>query len=62
MDLRLRDRHVLLAGATGGLGAACAAAFAAEGARLSLLGRNWTSWSPIFEHRLTLRYMRCQSI
>jgi NAD(P)-dependent dehydrogenase (short-subunit alcohol dehydrogenase family) len=40
MDLRLRDRHVLLAGATGGLGAACAAAFAAEGARLSLLGRS----------------------
>ena len=40
MDLKLRDRHVVIAGATGGLGAACARAFAAEGARLCLLGRS----------------------
>jgi NAD(P)-dependent dehydrogenase (short-subunit alcohol dehydrogenase family) len=40
MDLKLGKRHVVIAGATGGLGAACARAFAAEGARLSLLGRS----------------------
>ncbi len=40
MDLKLRDRHVLIAGATGSLGTACARAFAVEGARLSLLGRS----------------------
>jgi NAD(P)-dependent dehydrogenase (short-subunit alcohol dehydrogenase family) len=40
MDLKLRDRHVVVAGATGGLGTACARAFALEGARLSLLGRS----------------------
>ena len=40
MDLKLRDRHVVIAGATGGLGSACARAFAREGAWLSLLGRS----------------------
>lgn len=40
MDLKLQDAHVLLTGATGGLGSACARAFAHEGARLTLLGRS----------------------
>jgi NAD(P)-dependent dehydrogenase (short-subunit alcohol dehydrogenase family) len=40
MDLALRGRIVLIAGATGVLGAACARLFAAEGARLALLARS----------------------
>ncbi len=40
MDLKLRDLHVVIAGATGGLGTACVQAFALEGARLTLLGRS----------------------
>ncbi len=40
MDLQLQDRVVVIAGATGMLGAAAAHAFAAEGARLVLLGRS----------------------
>ncbi|HEX4976867.1 MAG TPA: SDR family oxidoreductase [Nocardioides sp.] len=39
MDLQLRDRTVLVPGATGGLGLACARLFAAEGARVVLAGR-----------------------
>jgi 3-oxoacyl-[acyl-carrier protein] reductase len=34
MDTGLADRHVLVTGASGGIGAACARAFAAEGARV----------------------------
>ncbi|MEZ5458345.1 MAG: SDR family oxidoreductase [Steroidobacteraceae bacterium] len=40
MDLALRDRHVVIVGASGLLGRAAAHAFAAEGARLALLGRD----------------------
>lgn len=40
MDLQLRDRRVVVAGASGMLGAACARAFALEGARLALIGRS----------------------
>lgn len=40
MDLGLRDRHVVIVGASGLLGRATAHALAAEGARLALLGRD----------------------
>lgn len=39
MDLELRDRVVLLAGATRGIGLATARAFAAEGCRVAIVGR-----------------------
>lgn len=39
MDLQLRERVVVVPGATGGLGLACARLFAAEGARVVLGGR-----------------------
>ena len=40
MDLQLKDKVVMVVGATGGIGAAVCAAFAAEGARLALVGRD----------------------
>ena len=40
MDLHLRDKVVLISGATKGIGAATARAFAAEGARVAILGRD----------------------
>ncbi|HZO24566.1 MAG TPA: SDR family oxidoreductase [Chloroflexota bacterium] len=40
MDLQLKDRVVMVVGATGGIGAAVAEAFAAEGASLALVGRD----------------------
>jgi NAD(P)-dependent dehydrogenase (short-subunit alcohol dehydrogenase family) len=40
MDLQLKDKVAMVVGATGGIGAAVAEAFAAEGARLALVGRD----------------------
>ena len=40
MDLHLRDKHILITGASKGIGLACAQAFLAEGARVSLVARN----------------------
>jgi NAD(P)-dependent dehydrogenase (short-subunit alcohol dehydrogenase family) len=40
MDLQLKDRVVMVVGATGGIGSAVAEEFAAEGARLALVGRD----------------------
>lgn len=40
MDLGLKDAHVVLVGASRGIGRAAARAFAAEGAKLALLARN----------------------
>ena len=40
MDLGLQGKHVLVTGASKGIGYACAHGFAAEGARLSLVSRS----------------------
>lgn len=40
MDLEILDKHVLITGGSKGIGYACAAAFLAEGARVSLVSRN----------------------
>jgi NAD(P)-dependent dehydrogenase (short-subunit alcohol dehydrogenase family) len=40
MDLELKDKHVLITGGSRGIGLACASAFVAEGARVSLVGRS----------------------
>jgi NAD(P)-dependent dehydrogenase (short-subunit alcohol dehydrogenase family) len=40
MDLQLNGRHVLVTGGSRGIGLACARAFLAEGARVSLVGRS----------------------
>ena len=40
MDLQLKDKVVLITGASKGIGLACARAFVAEGARVALAARN----------------------
>ena len=40
MDLELNDLHVLVTGGSKGIGLACARAFLAEGARVSLVSRD----------------------
>lgn len=40
MDLQLTGRHVLITGGSRGIGFACAQAFLAEGARVTLVGRS----------------------
>ncbi len=39
MDLHLRDKHILITGGSKGIGLACAEAFLAEGARVTLISR-----------------------
>ena len=48
MDLELRDKNVLITGASGMLGAAAARALAAEGARLALFGRDPAKLEPLY--------------
>lgn len=40
MDLGLRDRRVIVTGGSRGIGASCADAFGAEGARVAVIGRD----------------------
>jgi len=40
MDLHLRDKHILITGGSKGIGLACAQAFLAEGARVTLISRD----------------------
>ena len=40
MDLKLKDKHVLITGGSKGIGYACAAAFLAEGAMVTLVSRS----------------------
>ena len=49
MDLGLHGQHVLISGASGMLGAAATRALAAEGAALTLLGRNPAALEPLVE-------------
>ena len=39
MDLHLNDKHVLITGASKGIGLACAMGFLEEGARVTLVSR-----------------------
>jgi len=40
MDLKLNDQHILITGGSKGIGLACAEAFLAEGAKVSLISRD----------------------
>ncbi len=50
MDLQLRGTVTMVVGATGGIGGAVAEAFATEGSRLALVGRNRARLSTLAEH------------
>lgn len=47
MDLKLKDRVVIITGPAKGMGAAITRAFAAEGGRLALLGRDTAAIKPV---------------
>src|ERR1700760_3330066 len=49
MELNLKDRIVMITGPAKGMGAAITEAFAAEGARLSLVGRDCSAIEPVAE-------------
>ena len=47
MDLNLKNRVAVITGPAKGMGAAITMAFAAEGAKLALLGRDVTAIEPV---------------
>ncbi|MFY8113812.1 MAG: SDR family NAD(P)-dependent oxidoreductase, partial [Rhabdaerophilum sp.] len=47
MDLKLKDRVVVITGPAKGMGAAITRAFAAEGSKLALLGRDTAAIAPV---------------
>lgn len=52
MNLNLNGKHVLITGGSKGIGLACAAAFAQEGARVSLVSRDVATLKTAQEHLL----------
>lgn len=48
MDLHLKNKHVLIAGGSRGIGQACADSFLEEGARVTVISRNGTTRSDVF--------------
>jgi len=49
MDLNLKDRVVMITGPAKGMGASISVAFAAEGAKLALAGRDIEAIKPVAE-------------
>ncbi len=56
MDLQLADKVVVVTGASKGIGYACAAAFAAEGARVALVSRSAANLEAALERFPPARY------
>ena len=50
MDLHLSDKHILITGGSKGIGLACAEAFLAEGARVSLVSRSEANLARARQH------------
>ena len=48
MDLHLRDKHVVIAGGSRGIGQACVQGFLDEGARVSVISRNGTADTRVY--------------
>ncbi len=48
MDLHLKDRHVVIAGGSRGIGLACAKGYLEEGARVTVISRNGSNNNDVF--------------